>query len=119
MMPDPMGEQEGADGNAAPSFDNEKEFFDPLLLQFNVAKLERIQSVWGIAAGCITGICGLNGIRGFGTYVFCCCHEDATMIICRSTLPVKQCTSSDPLDKVFVTKNLLFLVSQSAFSCGT
>jgi hypothetical protein len=69
MMPDPMGEQEGADGSAAPSFDNEKEFFDPLLLQFNVAKLERIQSVWGIAAGCITGICGLNGIRGFGTSI--------------------------------------------------
>lgn len=70
MMPDPMGEPDGGGGNASAADGqhntNEKEFFDPLVLQFNIAKLERIQSVLGIAAGCITGICGLTGIRGFG-----------------------------------------------------
>lgn len=65
MMPDPMAEE---GDNVAPSLDNEKEFFDPLVLQFNIAKMERIQSILGIAAGCITGICGLTGPQGFGMF---------------------------------------------------
>lgn len=65
MMPDPMAES--ATTNV--SLDNEKEFFDPMILQFNRSKLERMQSILGIAAGCMTGICGVTGLPGFGRWM--------------------------------------------------
>lgn len=43
------------------------EIVDPYLVQLNLARLERIRSVMGIASGCIAGIVGFTGVEGFGT----------------------------------------------------
>lgn len=72
-MMDPMGDIGGPAENAA--VDNvllhqnikANEIVDPYLVQLNLARLERIRSVMGIASGCIAGIVGLTGVEGFGT----------------------------------------------------
>jgi hypothetical protein len=43
------------------------EIVDPLIVQMNLSRIERIRSVMGIASGCIAGIVGLTGMEGFGT----------------------------------------------------
>lgn len=43
------------------------EIVDPLIVQMNLSRIERIRSVMGIASGCIAGILGLTGMEGFGT----------------------------------------------------
>ena len=67
MMADPMADM--GQPAAAPG-ENDlggKEMFHPMLLQLNLAKIDRIRSVMGIAAGCVTGICGFTGLAGLGT----------------------------------------------------
>jgi hypothetical protein len=66
MMPDPMADM--GDGGSAPADEmhNSKEIFDPMIMQYNLARIERIQSVMGIASGCIAGIAGFTGIEGLG-----------------------------------------------------
>lgn len=72
-MMDPMGDIGGAAENSA--VDNvllhqnlkANEIVDPNLVQLNLARLERIRSVMGIASGCIAGIVGFTGLEGFGT----------------------------------------------------
>ena len=43
------------------------EIVDPLIVQMNLSRIERIRSVMGIASGCIAGTLGLTGMEGFGT----------------------------------------------------
>ena len=45
------------------------EIVDPLIVQMNLSRIERIRSVMGISSGCIAGILGLTGMEGFGTYL--------------------------------------------------
>jgi hypothetical protein len=52
----------GADHNL-----KSNEIVDPLIVQMNLSRVERIRSVMGIASGCIAGILGLTGMEGFGT----------------------------------------------------
>jgi EMC6 len=72
-MMDPMEDIGGPSENAAVEniliHQNLKanEIVDPYLVQLNLARLERIRSVMGIASGCIAGILGFTGLKGFGT----------------------------------------------------
>ena len=69
MMNDPMAGME-AEGSGGPATDDgldSKEVFDPMILQFNVQRIERIRSVMGIVSGCIAGIAGFTGWEGIGT----------------------------------------------------
>lgn len=67
MMADPMADM-GQPQHQQPDADmnNGKEMINPVLLQLNLAKIDRIRSVMGIAAGCVTGICGYTGFAGLG-----------------------------------------------------
>lgn len=76
-MMDPMGDvgAGGVDNTAAAAsldaatgaYHNLKsnEIVDPLVVQLNLSRIERIRSVMGIASGCIAGILGLTGMEGF------------------------------------------------------
>jgi hypothetical protein len=74
-MMDPMGDVgANVDNNAAVdattgAYHNlrSNEIVDPLIVQMNLSRIERIRSVMGIASGCIAGILGLTGMEGFGT----------------------------------------------------
>jgi hypothetical protein len=70
MMADPMADI-GGGGMHQPQDDGEqstttREVFDGMAYQMNMARMERIRSVMGIASGCIVGICGFTGFQGFG-----------------------------------------------------
>ena len=72
MMNDPMAGM-GAEATS-PTIDDDthsKEVFDPMILSFNLQRIERIRSVMGIASGCIAGIAGLTGWEGIGMFVYC------------------------------------------------
>jgi len=48
-----------------------KEVFDPLVMQVNLQRIDRIHAVMGIVSGCVAGIIGLTGLQGlrkFRTY---------------------------------------------------
>lgn len=66
-MSDPMADL----GNTVSThdMDDSKEVFDPMILQCNLARIERIQSVMGIASGCIAGISGFTGLEGLGCFL--------------------------------------------------
>lgn len=67
MMADPMANLGGAgDPSADAQSSHSREVFDPMILQYNLARIERIRSVMGIASGCIAGIAGLTGLQGLG-----------------------------------------------------
>ena len=76
-MMDPMGDAGAGDtAEAVTSLDartgayqnvKSNEIVDPLIVQMNLSRIERIRSVMGIASGCIAGILGLTGVEGFGT----------------------------------------------------
>jgi hypothetical protein len=67
MMNDPMaGMGAEATGPATEDDIHSKEVFDPMILSFNLQRIERIRSVMGIASGCIAGIAGLTGWEGIG-----------------------------------------------------
>jgi hypothetical protein len=36
-------------------------------LQLNLQRIDHVHSVMGVASGCVAGILGLTGLRGFGT----------------------------------------------------
>ena len=72
MMNDPMAGM-GAEATS-PTIDDDthsKEVFDPMILSFNLQRIERIRSVMGIASGCIAGIAGLTGWEGISMFVYC------------------------------------------------
>lgn len=65
-MMDPMGDMGAEPPPAVDDMHNSKEVFDPMILQYNLARIERIRAVMGIASGCIAGIAGFTGIEGLG-----------------------------------------------------
>ena len=70
-MQDPMANLTGETPGQNPSNmngGNTKEVFDPIALQLNMQRIGRIQSVMGIAAGCVAGIAGMTGFEGLGEY---------------------------------------------------
>jgi EMC6 len=71
MMSDPMDGvvADGPSSSLADDLGNAKEVLDPMILTYNLARIERIQSVMGIASGCVAGIAGLTGLGGFGECV--------------------------------------------------
>jgi len=75
MMNDPMAGM-GQDPSAATTPDNvdSKEVFDPMILQFNLQRIERVRSVMGITSGCIAGIAGLTGWEGIGMNIGVWCN---------------------------------------------
>lgn len=67
-MMDPMADMDGNETSAVTDdMQNSKDIFDPMILQWNMARIERIRAVMGIASGCIAGIAGFTGIEGLGT----------------------------------------------------
>ena len=72
MMNDPMagvGAQPAAAGPEAAQgslTSGRKEVFDPMAMQLNQQRIERVRSVMGIASGCLVGILGFTGLQGFG-----------------------------------------------------
>jgi hypothetical protein len=77
MMADPMADLGGSAPAGMMTGDDQphsKDVVDTMILQYNLARIERIRSVMGIASGCIAGIAGLTGLQGLGTeqlYLFC------------------------------------------------
>jgi hypothetical protein len=76
MMADPMADLGGGGGHQPQDGSGEssdgattREVFDGMAFQMNMARIERIRSVMGIASGCIVGICGFTGFQGFGTHL--------------------------------------------------
>ena len=69
MISDPMadltGDQSGA-GQDPSQMSNRKEVVDPLVIQVNMQRVDRIRSVMGIVSGCAAGILGFNGLGGLG-----------------------------------------------------
>ena len=81
MMNDPMaGMDQEPNVNANADGVDSKEVFDPMILQFNLQRIERIRSVMGIASGCIAGIAGLTGWEGISKWL------GAGAIICMERL---------------------------------
>jgi hypothetical protein len=71
-MMDPMGDIDAPSGvvpehDLAAVHSNTHEIFDPMILHYNLARIERIHAVMGIASGCMAGIAGFTGLEGFGT----------------------------------------------------
>ena len=65
-MMDPMA---GIDGNSPGEQDtDDKDVIDVTSLRYNLERVDKIQSVMGIASGCFAGICGLTGLEGLGTF---------------------------------------------------
>ena len=82
MMNDPMaGMDQPVSGPPTDDIDS-KEVFDPMILQFNLQRIERIRSVMGIASGCIAGIAGLTGFEGIGMFAWL-----LVPMVCRFNLP--------------------------------
>jgi hypothetical protein len=73
MMQDPManltGEAPAGQNQSNMNGGNTKEVFDPIALQLNMQRIGRIQSVMGIAAGCVAGIAGMTGFEGLSEYI--------------------------------------------------
>lgn len=57
--PDVMGQGSG-DANLS----SKKDVFDPMALQVNMQRIDRIRSVMGIASGCMSGTLGFTGLQG-------------------------------------------------------
>jgi hypothetical protein len=72
MMQDPManltGETPAGQNPSNMNGGSTKEVFDPIALQLNMQRIGRIQSVMGIAAGCVAGIAGMTGFEGLSEY---------------------------------------------------
>jgi len=65
-MMDPMA---GIDGDSpGEQATDEKDVIDVTSLRYNLERVDKIQSVMGIASGCVAGICGLTGLEGLGTF---------------------------------------------------
>lgn len=68
-MADPMADLSGDTPGNPMSGDNDnnmKQVFDPIAMQMNLQRIDRIRSVMGIASGCVAGIVGISGWIGFG-----------------------------------------------------
>ena len=63
--PDVMGQ-----GSGDANFSSKKDVFDPMALQVNMQRIDRIRSVMGIASGCMAGTLGFTGLQGLGMFFF-------------------------------------------------
>ena len=59
----PHGQENPGD---SPTFDTNEGVFDPMILQANQGRIERIRTVMGIASGVVAGISGLTSWQGLG-----------------------------------------------------
>jgi hypothetical protein len=68
MIADPMADLtgQGTPGTGGDNLNSQKEVFNPLLLQVNMQRIDRIRSIMGIASGCVAGILGATGLQGLG-----------------------------------------------------
>mmetsp|Transcript_26153 Transcript_26153/g.39580 ORF Transcript_26153/g.39580 Transcript_26153/m.39580 type:complete len:123 (-) Transcript_26153:173-541(-) len=66
-MIDPMADL-GGSANASNETDS-KEVFDPILLNSNLQRIDKIRSLMGIISGCVAGIFGLTGISGLVCFI--------------------------------------------------
>jgi EMC6 len=69
MMNDPMADLSGPTPATQDEMNNTKEVFDPMAMQVNMGRIERIRSVMGIVSGCVAGITGLTNLQGLGEYI--------------------------------------------------
>jgi len=73
MIADPMANLTGAPAPgqhaASAGAGNRKEVFDPVVMQVNLQRIDRIHAVMGIASGVVAGILGLTGLEGLGTFL--------------------------------------------------
>jgi len=65
-MIDPMADL-GGSGAAAET--DAKEVFDPMALNQNMQRIDKIRSLMGIVSGCVAGICGLTGLEGLVCFI--------------------------------------------------
>ena len=85
MMADPMADM------GPPKADSgllEREPVDPLILNMNMARIERMRSVMAIASGCIAGIAGFTGLQGFrkSSAAVSCALRCCSSFVCLLTL---------------------------------
>lgn len=69
MIADPMGDMSAAPADGAEDTNNTNNSrlqFDPLAIQYNMIRIDRIRSIMGIVSGCVVGIAGITGLQGFG-----------------------------------------------------
>ncbi|GKY95080.1 hypothetical protein MPSEU_000472100 [Mayamaea pseudoterrestris] len=72
MIADPMADLTGESvpGSANnDSMNSQKEVFNPMVLQVNLQRIDRIRSVMGIASGCAAGILGLTSFQGLACFI--------------------------------------------------
>jgi hypothetical protein len=70
MMADPMADLSGEPGGqASGDNDNTKQVYDPMAMQMNLHRIDRIRSMMGICSGCVAGIAGLTGLQGLGEFL--------------------------------------------------
>ena len=70
MIADPMADLTG-EGTPGPAneMSSQKEVFNPMVLQVNMQRVDRIRSIMGIASGCVAGTLGLTGLQGLGKWI--------------------------------------------------
>mmetsp|Transcript_2927 Transcript_2927/g.6512 ORF Transcript_2927/g.6512 Transcript_2927/m.6512 type:complete len:84 (+) Transcript_2927:196-447(+) len=66
MIADPMADLGGTSQAPGADESNAKEVFDPVALNMNLQRVDKVRSFMGILAGCVAGICGLTGWDGLG-----------------------------------------------------
>ena len=66
-MMDPMADL-GSSGATNAADTNAKEVFDPMALNLNLQRVDKIRTFMGIVSGCVAGVCGLTGLEGLGRY---------------------------------------------------
>jgi hypothetical protein len=71
MIADPMADLTGESvpGGVINNINTFKQVFDPMIVQVNLQRIDRIRSVMGIASGCVAGVLGLTGLNGLGKIV--------------------------------------------------
>lgn len=65
-MIDPMADLGGGAAAGAADASNAKEVFDPMVLNMNLQRVDKIRTFMGILSGCVAGIFGLTGFEGLG-----------------------------------------------------
>jgi hypothetical protein len=105
----PVGGQDPA-GGASMGMANGKQVFDPIALQINMQRIERIRAVMGIASGCVAGIIGLTGLEGLGKDIVCTAECETFFIKSSKARP---CQVSHTISSLYRYSLLL----ESAFVC--
>jgi EMC6 len=97
MIADPMADLtgEGTPGPAA-EMGSQKEVFNPMVLQVNMQRVDRIRSIMGIASGCVAGILGLTGLRGLGKWIVMPSFSAAVCLARCTHLAPHDCTLTSP-----------------------